>query len=215
MVKRYRFEGWGKGRRKESFPREETARKTGERYGGKITQFGPFESHGCPQLALREARDVTSLRCDASPLSPSRHPSRAFFTEDGALWEHRGVADVGQEGRAEATAELGTEGWPRAAAPWKARRAFLLPSQRPANQGSTKLFTFPPMMAVPCEHSFICFISSGCSRVGTFCLGKTSLLGKYSREAALSAPEQRRPQVDTAAVRRLPAAAAFGGRVDR
>lgn len=75
-----------------------------------------------------------------------------------------------------------------------------------------KIITFPPFVAPFLKHTGG-FMSSGCSRVGTFCLGKTSLLGEHSERAALSGLEQTEPQVDAVTVQVL--SGAFGGKLDQ
>lgn len=128
---------------------------------------------------------------------PGQHHSRPFTQRTVPSRSLGGQLTVCQNVRDEAqpTVEVRTEGWPRPTAPRKAWQAFSPLSQLPPNQGSIKLFTFPPSIAASLKHTG-CFMSSGCSRIGTLCLGKSCLLGERSEGAALSGPEQTEPQVD-------------------
>lgn len=88
----------------------------------------------------------------------------------------------------------GTE--PRA----RAGRAFSLPSQLPAKPRSARLFTFPPLIAASLKHIVL---SLGCSRAGTFCLGRTPLFGASSGRTALNGLEQTEPEVDAVIIQVL------------
>lgn len=106
----------------------------------------------------------------------------------------------------------GDRGLAKAHSSTEGQKGILTPSSTSSQPRQYKIIYSPSLD--DCFSNISCFISSGHSRVGTFCHGRTSLLGKHSEEAALSGLEQRRPQVDAAAVRCFLSAAAFGERLD-